>query len=224
MRAGASAWQARLCACALLAALTLASSPHARAQEADCEPVVGEGTEETCAGDQQAYVEAENVRVRAERRASVAAMGTFVALMAGIAVPVTLVPVGFAKMLERLDVVNESAVSRMRHRAYLARAHVLPLIGVTALSVTSLSSRFWWAGILAAGCGVTADVLLPQYWRHGGKARRGIGITTATLGAAAGLVLDLETLGYSDDRLWHALMPTLKVGVAQLEVGVAGRF
>jgi hypothetical protein len=186
--------------------------------------VVGEGTEETCAGEQQAYTNAERLRVRAERRASVAGMGTFIALMAAFAVPATFVPVGVANMLVRLDVLHESSVLRMRHRAYLARAHVLPLIGVTALSVSSLSSRFWWAGVLTASCGVTADVLLTEYWRHGGRARRGIGIATATIGAAAGLVLDLETLGYSDARAWHAFMPTLKVGVAQLEVGVAGRF
>ena len=222
VRPGASASRARLRACALLAALTFGSLPVAQAE--DCEPVVGEGTEETCAGDQQAYTDAETLRVRAERRSAVAGMGTFIALMSAFAVPATFVAQGTVNVLGRLHVLDQSTVARVRHRAYRARVRVLPLIGMTALSVTSLSSRFWWAGVLTAGCGVTADVLLTDYWRHGGRAQRGIGITTATIGAAAGLVLDLETLGYSDAGSWRAFMPTLKVGVARLEVGVAGRF
>jgi len=186
--------------------------------------VVGEGTGETCAGEQQAYIDAEKIRVRAERRGSVAGAGTFIALMAAFAVPATFMVQGTANLLERVNVLDESDLARMRHRAYRARARVLPMIGVTALSVSSLSSRFWWAGVLTAGCGVSADVLLTQYWRHGGRAKRGIGITTAIIGASAGLVLDLETLGYADAGVRHVFMPTLKVGVAQLEVGVAARF
>jgi hypothetical protein len=206
----------------MLGALTLAPLPVAQAQ--DCESVVGEGTGEACAGDQQAYINAETLRVRSERRATVAGMGTFIALMSAFAVPATFVVQGTANMLWRLHVLEHSDVTRLHHRAYRARVRVLPLIGVTALSVSSLSSRFWWAGVLTAGCGVTADVMLTQYWRQGGRAKRGIGIATATVGAAAGLVLDLETLGYSDAGAWRAFMPTLKVGVAQVEVGLAGRF
>ncbi|MDB4971685.1 MAG: hypothetical protein JWN48_26 [Myxococcaceae bacterium] len=218
----ARAWQARCRACVLLLALTLGLPRMVGAQ--DCTPVIGESSEETCPGDQQAYVDAETLRIRAERRASVASMGTFIALMSAFAVPATFVPQGVARTLRRLHIVQRSDVSRLQHRAYRARVRVLPMLGMTALSVTALSSRFWWAGILTAGCGVSSDVLLTEYWRHGGRAKRGIGIATASVGALAGLMLDLETLAYSDAGAWRAFMPTLKVGVAQVELGIAGRF
>jgi hypothetical protein len=213
--------------------LSLGQAPRALAQSCASEAgesieQIGEGSgdggEEGCDGEQQAYTNAEAHRVRAQRRGSVAAMGTFIALMSAFAIPSTFVPPGVASVLERLSVLEQSDVSRVRHRAYRARVRVLPLLGMTALSVTSLSSRFWWAGVLTASCGITADVMLARYWRHGGRVERGIGIATATLGAAAGLVLNIETLGYSDVGAPRAFMPTLNVGVAQLEVGVAGRF
>jgi len=222
VRRCATAWQARFCACALLAALSLDLAAVAHAQDCDSSAVVG--AEDPCTGDQSASTDPETQRVRAERRGSVAAMGTFIALMSAFAVPATFVPVGVASLLRRLHVLQQNDVRRLRHNAYRTRVRVLPLVGMTALSVTSLSSRFWWAGVMTASCGVSADVLLAHYWRHGGRAKRGIGIATATVAAAAGLALNIETLGNSEPGAARAFMPTLSVGIAQVEVGVVGSF
>ncbi|HEY6879352.1 MAG TPA: hypothetical protein VI299_15100 [Polyangiales bacterium] len=185
---------------------------------------VSEPTEPTCREELEAQRRAQRLYVRAQRRGSVATTGTGIAALAAIAVPVSFLPTGMVALLQRLGALDEGSGKRLRHNSRFARRRVLPLIGVTALSVSSLSSRYWWAGVLTAGCGVTADVMLAQHWRHPDPTRRAIGITTATVGAAAGLLLNLDTIGYSDTGSRFALMPTLSVGVAQAELGLAGRF
>jgi hypothetical protein len=185
---------------------------------------VNEGSEPTCREELEEQKRSQKQRVRAERRGAVAEAGSGIALLAAIAIPVSFVPQGTAKLLRRLDVIDKESYARLRHRSFRARQRVLPLLGVTALSVSALSSRFWWAGLLTAGCGVTADVMLAQHWHHPDKTRRSIGIATASLAAVAGLALNLETLGYSDTGSRYAFMPTLRVGVAQAELGLAGQF
>ncbi|HEX5659686.1 MAG TPA: hypothetical protein VFX59_20965 [Polyangiales bacterium] len=185
---------------------------------------VGDGYAPTCREDVLAEERAQRSRVRAERRASVATSGAGIAVLAAISIPLTFVPMGVAKLLRRLGALDEGSVERMRHRSFRARQRVLPLLGVTALSVAALSSRYWWAGLLTAGCGVTADVMLAQHWHHHDKTRRSIGIATATLGATAGLLLNLETLGWSEAGPRYTFLPTLRIGVAQAELGLAGRF
>jgi hypothetical protein len=202
--------------------------------DATCKVVDGDGADVmdvvtgpglSCAAAPKSYPDSNKQRMRAERRASVAAMGTFVSLMAATAVPTTFVPLGLASFLRRIDVLDEGRFEQLRHRSYRARVRYLPLIGMTALSVSSLSSRFWWAGVLTAGCGISADVLLADYWRNGGSSKRTIGIATASVASLAGLLLDIETLAYSDVGTSHvALVPTLHVGTAQLELGLGGRF
>ncbi len=185
---------------------------------------VGEGYEPTCREDVRAEKRAQKRRQWSETRAGVATAGTGIAIMAVAAIPISYVPEGFAKMLRRFGALDKHSGGRLHHNSSFARKRVLPLIGVTALSVSSLSSRFWWAGILAAGSGITGDVLLAQSWRHGDTVRRNVGIAAACVGAAGGLVLNLETLGYSDTGSRFAYMPTLSVGVADAELGLAGRF
>jgi hypothetical protein len=185
---------------------------------------VNEGSEPTCREELEAHERSEKLRLRAERRASVATAGTGIALLAAIAIPFTYVPLGTAKLLRRLGALDEYKYERFRHRSFRARQRVLPLLGVTALSVSALSSRFWWAGLLSAGSGVTADVLLAQHWHHYDKTRRSIGIAAACVGAVSGLVLNLETLGNSDTGGRYSFMPTLSVGTAHAELGLAGRF
>jgi hypothetical protein len=185
---------------------------------------VGDGYEPTCREDVREQERAARRHVRAERRASVATAGTGIAILAAVAIPVSFLPQGVAKLLRRVGALDRDNYERLRHRSFRARQRVLPLLGVTALSESALSSRFWWAGLLTAGCGVTADVMLAQHWHQPDKTRRAIGITTATLGAAAGLLLNLETLGHADTGPRHALVPTLSIGLAQAELGLAGRF
>jgi hypothetical protein len=185
---------------------------------------VNEGSEPTCREELAAHERSEKLRLRAERRASVATAGTGIALLAAIAIPFTYVPQGTAKLLRRLGALDKDRYDRLRHRSFRARQRVLPLLGVTALSLSSLSSRFWWAGLLTAASGVSADVLLAQHWHHPDKLRRGIGIAAACLGATGGLLLNLETLGYTDTSTGYSFMPTLRVGFAQAELGLAGRF
>ena len=193
-------------------------------QAGDEVSTVVEGTELTCPDDLKSYTDAETQKVRAERRGTVAAAGTFIALMSAVAVPVTFVPQGVANLLRRLHVLHQSDASRLHHKAFRTRARILPLLGMTALSVSSLSSRFWWAGVLTAGCGITSDVLLGEYWHRGGSAKRAIGIATAVAGSVAGLTLNIETLTFSDVGAARAFVPTLRLGIAQLELGIAGRF
>jgi hypothetical protein len=185
---------------------------------------VDEGSEPTCREELEEQERANRRRLRAARRESVAVAGTGIALLAAAAVPISFVPEGVAKFLRRVGALDKQNVDRVHHRAVRARQRVLPLLGVTALSVSALSSRFWWAGVLSAGCGVTADVMLAQHWHQPDKLRRSIGIASAVLGAASGLVLNLETLGYSDSASRYTFMPTLSVGTAQAELGLAGRF
>jgi hypothetical protein len=139
-------------------------------------------------------------------------------------IPLSFVPEGFAKLLRRLGALDNRNGERLRRRSFRARQRVLPLLGVNALAVSALSSRFWWAGILTTGCATTADVLLAQHWHHHDKTKRAIGIAAATVGATAGLVLNLETLSYADTGPRYVLMPTLSFGVAGAELGLVGRF
>lgn len=185
---------------------------------------VSEPSEPTCREELAAQKRAHRQRLRAERRTTVANTGSGIAVLAAIAIPISFVPQGTAALLRRIGVLDKDSGKRLSHNSFRARQRVLPLLAVTALSVSSLSSRFWWAGVLSAGCGVTADVMLAQHWHHHDKTRRAIGITTATLGAAAGLLLNLESSGYSDGPTRFAFMPTLSVGVAAAELGLAGRF
>ncbi|MET0283283.1 MAG: hypothetical protein ABW352_02395 [Polyangiales bacterium] len=185
---------------------------------------VGEGYAPTCREDVRAEQRAQRAQVRTERRASVATAGTGIAVLAAISIPLTFVPEGIAKLLRRTGALDRDSLQRLQHRSFRARQRVLPLLGVTALSVSALSSRFWYAGLLTAGCGISADVLLAQHWHQHDKTRRNIGITTASIGAVAGLLLNMETLGQADSGSRRAFLPTLSIGVAQAEVGVAGQF
>lgn len=185
---------------------------------------ISEGSDVSCREDVRSQEHVDTDRALAEPRSTIAGAGTSIALLAAAAVPVSFVPEGFAKLLRRLGVLDKRSGERLRHRSVRARQRVLPLLGVNALAVSALSSRFWWAGILTTGCGVTADVLLAQHWHHHDKTKRTIGIVAATLGASAGLVLNLETLSFADTGPRYVFMPTLRVGVASAELGLAGRF
>lgn len=185
---------------------------------------ISEGSDVSCREDARTQNHANTDRALAEGRATIAGAGTSIALLAAAAVPLSFVPEGFAKLLRRLGALDRRSGERLRHRSFRARQRVLPLLGVNALAVSALSSRFWWAGILTTGCGVTADVLLAQHWHHHDKTKRTIGIVAATLGASGGLVLNLETLSFADTAPRHVFMPTLRLGVAAAELGLVGRF
>jgi hypothetical protein len=185
---------------------------------------VNEDSEPTCREELEQQKRAQRDQLRSQRRGTVAVAGTGIALMAAIAIPFSFVPEGTAKLLHRLHAIDHDSYRRLRHRSFRARQRVLPLLAVTALSVSSLSSRYWWAGVLAAGSGISADVLLAQHWHHHDPSRRNIGIATAALGAVAGLALNLETMGSSEAGSRYGMTPTLRVGIAQAELGIAGRF
>jgi hypothetical protein len=185
---------------------------------------ISEGSDVSCREDLRSQKRAERDRALAEGRSTIAGAGTSIALLAAVLVPFSFVPEGFAKLVRRLGALDKHGGERLRHRSFRARQRVLPLLGVNALAVSALSSRFWWAGILTTGCSTTADVMLAQNWHHHDKTRRAIGIAAATVGASAGLVLNLETLSYGDTGPRYAFMPTLSFGVAGAELGLVGRF
>jgi hypothetical protein len=185
---------------------------------------ISEGSDVSCREDVRAQEHTDTDRALAEGRSTIAGAGTSIALLAAAAVPVSFIPQGFAKLLRRLGALDKRNGERLRHRSFVARQRVLPLLGVNALAVSALSSRFWWAGILTTGCSVAADVLLAQHWQQHDKTKRTIGIVGATLGATAGLVLNLETLSFADTGPRYVFTPTLSLGVAGAELGLAGRF